>query len=662
MRLLWNAAACAAVFLSSAIFPALAVDVGAYIKKDRFNTIKISPTGEYYAATVPFEDKTALAILRRSDNKVLTTFRLGKNTHVADFWWVNPERVLISIEEKFGALDQPQPDGNLYAINADGRQPDILVGWKVNDAGLGTKIKPKKEELVSAFLIDDLPNDDRNVLVAIYPPSNEPYTRVDRMDVYSGRRQTVARAPIRNATFGTDNQGLVRFARGSNADNINRLYYREREGAEWKLINDEAASGHDEWPIGFAADDRTAYLEVEQASGPNAIVAMDIATGTRKEILRDDDTDPGRVIRSLAKGSVPVGVVYMDGKPRTAFFDMTSPEARLYRSLEAAFPGEAPFITSTTADGRLTLVQTSSDRNPGDFYVFDTVAKKADYMISRREWFDPAKMAEVRPIALAARDGLPLKGYLTLPNGSAGKNLPMVVLPHGGPFGISEAWGFDEESQMLAEAGYAVLQLDFRGSGNHGRAFQRAGQREWGGKMQDDLTDATRWAVQQGIADAGRICIYGASYGGYAALMGVAKEPSLYKCAVGYVGVYDLPTMQTHGDIQKRGSGETFLREWIGDKSALGAVSPNRIADRIKVPVFLAAGGEDERAPIEHSKMMETALRKAGVPVETLYFPTEGHGFYTEAHRQEYYTRLLAFLARNIGGATATAAVPASRK
>jgi dipeptidyl aminopeptidase/acylaminoacyl peptidase len=368
--------------------------------------------------------------------------------------------------------------------------------------------------------------------------------------------------------------------------------------------------------------------------------------------LRDDDSDPAGVIYRNGS-SMPVGVFFMDGKPRTAFFDNASPEARLYRSHEAAFGGDAVHITSQTTDGRLALVQVWSDRSPGDFFIFDTVAKKAEHLLSRREWLDPEQMGSMQPVKLTARDGLVLHGYLTKPKGAA-KNLPMVVFPHGGPYEVQDTWGFNDEAQLLANAGYAVLQINYRGSGGYGKAFTDAGAKQWGGAMQDDVTDATRWAIEQGIADPAKVCIYGSSYGAYAALMGVAKEPGLYRCAVGYVGVYDLPTMHAQGDIQQRGSGETYLREWIGEPAALGAVSPNRIADRIKVPVFLAAGGEDERAPIEHSKLMEKALRSAGVPVETLYYPTEGHGFYVEAHKREYYTRLLAFLSRYLGGAVAT--------
>lgn len=233
------------------------------------------------------------------------------------------------------------------------------------------------------------------------------------------------------------------------------------------------------------------------------------------------------------------------------------------------------------------------------------------------------------------------------------KHLPMVVMPHGGPFEIFDSWQFDDDAQLLAQAGYAVLQINFRGSGNYGRHFQHAGARQWGGTMQDDVTDATRWAIAQGYADARKICIVGASYGAYAALMGAAKESGLYACAAGYVGVYDLPMMFTSGDIQKRGSGENYLKQWLGDPATLAARSPVNLARQIKVPVFLAAGGEDERAPIQHSKRMEAALRQAGTPVETLYFDTEGHGFYTEPHRRAFYAQLLAFLSKSLGGAKA---------
>ncbi|MCD9087691.1 S9 family peptidase [Stenotrophomonas sp. SY1] len=630
-----------------------AVDLGQYIRKDDFNDIKISPSGKYYAATVPFEDKTVLTIFTREGNKPSGSFVPGRNGHVYDFEWANDERVVIGLAEKFGMLDEPQRTGELYAVNADGGKAELLVGFRMLGNGPGTRIQPKKVESVAAFLVDTLPADESNVVISVWPMgTEEPFTRAEKLDVNSGRRITVARAPVRWARFATDNSGEVRLAVGENVDNSSKLYYRDAAGTDWRLINDQVATGRIELPLGFSADNRLAYLLVRgEDKATDRIVAWDPVAGTRATVLHDEGADPFElIIRSGT--SMPIGAQVMDGRHRNLFFDESVPEARLHRSLEAAFPRQSVTVTSSTKDGRLLLVKVWSGENPGDFYLYEPAVKKVDHVVSRGSWIDPELAAKVEPFSFQARDGLTIHGYLTKPRGTNG-SLPMVVMPHGGPFGIFDQWQYDRVAQMLASAGYAVLQVNYRGSGNYGWAFERAGARQWGGTMQDDVTDATRWAMAQGHTAGGKICIYGASYGAYAALMGVAKEPTLYQCAAGYVGVYDLPMMQREDGRTRRSLGN-WSKDWVGeDQAALAAVSPNRLADKIKVPVFLAAGGEDERAPIEHSRMMEAALRKAGVPVESLYYSTEGHGFYTEPHQREYYTQLLAFLSRHLGGATA---------
>ncbi len=632
-----------------------AVELDRYLKRDDFADIKISPEGDFFAATVPMEDRTALAILRRSDNKVVGSFVPPTKNHAVDFNWVNRDRVLISLAEKWGALDEPRLTGELFAINADGGRGELLVGYRVESNGPGTRIQPKKVEDVAAFLIDELPQDDRNVLVSIRPFKADAFTRVDRLDVQSGRRQTVALSPVREADFVSDSAGQIRFAHGAGTDNVSKLYYRQGSGDTWKLVNDEAVTGRVELALGFSADGALAYLLSQQPQGPNAIVSWDPQSGKRTTVLRDPQVDPSRVI--VRPGTaIPVGALFLGDTPRTRFFDESSADARLYRSLEAAFGGDAVFITSSTRDGKQLMIQAWSGQNPGDFFIFNNDTKNADHVISRSSWVEPAKAAKVTPIALKARDGLDLHGFLTVPAGTSGTRLPLVVMPHGGPFGIFDTASYDSETQLLAAAGYAVLQVNFRGSGNYGRSFRQAGAGQWGRAMQDDVTDATRWAIEQGHADPSRICIYGASYGAYAALMGAAREAALYKCAAGYVGVYDLPMMFTRGDTQESKSGQTYLKDWLGDPQKLAAVSPVNLAAQIKVPVFLAAGGEDERAPILHSRRMEEALKKAGVPVETLYYSSEGHGFYTDPHRREYYTKLLAFLSRHIGGQAANAA------
>lgn len=629
-----------------------AVELDAYLRRESFTDIKISPGGEYYATTIPFEKSTAIAILRVEDGKVVGTFNPPEGDYASRFDWVNDKRVLVELAKKFGTLDQPRATGELYGLSAESRGGDLLVGYRVSGGHTGTHISGKKSELVAAFLTDDLPGDDKNVLVAVNGVGGEPYTRLERMDVNSGRRIQVTRSPVRRGTFTTDAQGQARFVHGAGTDNVNKLYYRDRKGEDWSLVNDEAVTGRIETAIGFSEDGSRAYLRVERRDGPDAIVSWNPQEEERKQVLSDPLVNPNRIIYRPGT-AIPVGALFLGDTPRTRFFDEASADARLYRSLESAFGGNAVYITSSTRDGNKVLVETFSSSNPGDFFVYDQKAKAAQHLISRSDWIDPEQAAPVRPITVKARDGLPLHGFLTTPRGSEGSGLPMVVLPHGGPFGVFDDGTYDRESQLLAAAGYAVLQLNFRGSGNYGRAYEQAGARQWGGTMQDDLTDATRWAIDQGIADRSKICIYGASYGGYAALMGVARESALYQCAAGYVGVYDLPMMHARGDIQEQRSGVTYLREWLGTPEKLREVSPVNLAASIKVPVFLAAGGEDERAPIQHTQRMEAALKKAGVPVESLYYPREGHGFYVDANRREYYTRLLAFLSRHLGGETA---------
>jgi dipeptidyl aminopeptidase/acylaminoacyl peptidase len=622
-------------------------DVEDFIRKPKFNDIKISPTGEYYAATVPVGRKTGLIIVRRSDSKVTATMGVpGDQTHVADFEWVSNDRVIMSSALKMGALEAPQRTGELFGVNADGSKADMLIGFRRQGSSLGSAIGDSKTQAVFAEVIDDLPGDDKNVIVAITPFTRDPYTRVEKMDVFTGRRVQIAQVPVRNAQFLTDNAGQVRFALAMEVDHTYKLFYRAGDKAEWKLMSSSFKSGLKETPLGFSPDDGTAYLRVQHEQGPDSIVAWNIAEDKRTEILRDDNTSPSPL---YAHGQLE-GFHLMDGLPRRAFIDEQSKIAKLYRKLEKAFNGQSVAVTSMTDDGKLALVAVWSDRNPGDFYVFDTTTNKADYLLSASDWIDPAALASVKPVAFKARDGLDIHGYLTSPVGAEAKNAPLVILIHGGPFGVYDAWRFDPEAQMLAAHGYAVLQVNFRGSGNHGVGFERAGKRQWGGKMQDDITDATKWAIAQGIADASKICLYGASYGGYASLMGVAKEPDLYRCAAGYVGAYDLPTMHTAGDIQDRKSGENFVFEWIGPKEDLAAVSPNRMASRIKVPVFLAAGGQDQRTPMKHTEMMEKALRAANVPVEAIYYPTEGHGFYKTENEREYYGKLLTFFQRHLGG------------
>ncbi|WP_334130756.1 S9 family peptidase [Silanimonas lenta] len=637
---LWLGAAVAAP-------PVAAPSVEDFLRRDSFGLLRLSPDGEHIAATVPLEDRTSLVIFRRSDMSRTGHVTLPAKSHVIDFYWVNPERILFTIGQSDGGLEAPRPTGEIYGVNVDGSgQGAPLIGFRSRQRG-GVDSGSTAGRVLFASIIDTLPGDENRVLIATAAPGS-PYTDVMRMDARTGRTSKVASAPVRRASFDTDTRGQVRFAAGSGSDNRVQTYYRDGDGSPWVLINDEAETQRIITPLGFSADGKTAYLQVEEENGPDAIYAFDTATRGMRKLLADDDVNPYSSFASPTDRSL-YAVMFMDGKPRFEYLDPESPFAQAHRAIQAALPEQVVYPTSWTQDGRYGLFVGFSDRVPGDFYLFDREAGKLQYMVSRASWLKPEQLAETRPVRFTARDGLEIHGYLTLPPGTDGRNLPLVINPHGGPFGPFDTWGYEPERQLLASRGYAVFQVNFRGSGNYGRAFLRKGFRQWGGTMQDDLTDATQWAIAQGIADPRRICIYGASYGGYAALMGVVKEPTLYQCAIGNVGVYDMPLMFNAGDVPESRAGENYLREALGTTD-LESVSPTRQAARIQVPVYLMAGREDMRAPPKHTELMYEALKALGKPVEMKIYAGEGHGNYLQANRIDFANRVLGFLAEHIGG------------
>lgn len=637
------------------------VDLAPFVRKDTFETIVLSPTGEYLAATVPLEDRTGLVVMRRADKQVTARLTLGRDTHLQNLVWVNDRRVLASVAEAFGTRDTPVATGELFGVDADGKNQQILIGYRAESSRQASRLQGANNDAVHAELVDELPDEENYVLVAVTPFVVDPHTRLERMDVRSGKRTPVTRVAGKYATFVTDHARRVRVAAGRGKRNESLLFYRADDDAEWTIVNDELETGFVEWPIGFSADDRTVYLQSERAGGPDAIVAWDTVGGGRREVARHASHDPYGVMYALGDSVEPVGVRFDTGPVgESVYFGDAAGDARIHRMLDKAFSGLEATVTSTTRDGKLALVLVEHATSPGDFFLFDVANKKAELLLSAASWLDPATMGEVRAVSMAARDGRVLHGVLTLPPGSTGKGLPMVVNPHGGPFGIRDDFEFDSESQLLAHAGYAVLQVNFRGSGGYGRDFHEEGAKQWGKLIQDDIADATKWAIAQGIADARRVCIYGGSHGGYASVVALAREPELYRCGVGYVGVYDLDRMIAEDSADSASSAE-FHRQWTGAKGSMAAVSPTRFADRIKAPVFLAAGGEDRVAPVEHTRAMESALRKAGVPVETLYYKNEGHGFYTEEHRRGFYAQLLDFLSRHIGGAKAAGGMVAAK-
>lgn len=634
------------------------VPLDPFVQHDPVTDVALSPTGEYLAFTRRSKDKVGLMIVRLSDGTQAGGIHHGKDTMITSLMWANDERITYSVATQEGALSQPRGRGEIYAINADGSHTEVLVSQLGAQA---TRAGKRQAGLVYAEVVDRFEQSPKEVLIQTSPyrysdaggRSSVPESKLERLNVMDGHRRVVATAPVGQADFYMDSRDEVRFADGSDVNNRTRLYHRVDADSEWQLVNDQTQTSVSVTPIGFAPGDKIAYLLSERAGKPDGIYSYDTSNGKRELVAEDDNSDPWRILYSPFDDS-PFGVVYMDGLPRVQYFDDANPAVKLHRSLQASFPGTIVSLGRATDDGGKGLIFVESDRNPGDTYLFDYKAKRAAFLMASNEGIDPELMAARKPVSLKARDGTPLHGYLTLPNGSDGKNLPLVINPHGGPMGIADSWLFDSDAQLLANRGYAVLQVNFRGSANHGRDFIAAGYHQWGRAMQDDLTDATRWAIDQGIADPGRICIYGSSYGAYAALMGAVREPALYRCAAGNVGVYDLDMMYKE-DARSHDSYREYMDRTLG-RDNLAAISPNLLADRITIPVLLTAGDSDLTAPPGHTRKMRAALEALDKPVETKIYFGEGHGFYEPENRTDFYTRLLAFLDRNIGAKAAPAA------
>jgi dipeptidyl aminopeptidase/acylaminoacyl peptidase len=274
----------------------------------------------------------------------------------------------------------------------------------------------------------------------------------------------------------------------------------------------------------------------------------------------------------------------------------------------------------------------------------------AEPIISARPWIHPDQMASVASVLFTASDGMKIHGYLTLPKPDASKKPPpLVVVVHGGPHGPRDHWGFDAETQLFASQGFAVLRVNYRGSGGYGRKYQEAGYRHWGDRIMDDILDATRLVIKKGMVDSNRVCIYGGSFGGYAAMQSSIRAPELFKCAVGYDGVYDLTLMGNSGDMRLSGLARGYVRRVLGaDEKALKAASPAYNADKLRARVFLIHGKDDERAPIKHAERLRDALTKLGRPPEWLVESREAHGFVNEANRERMYARMLSFINRSL--------------
>jgi dipeptidyl aminopeptidase/acylaminoacyl peptidase len=640
------------------------IPIDHFIRQPDFSNVTISPDGNYFAALVPLQDNpygNMIGIIDVKTGKIVHVLRSGTDTLVADYFWVSDKRIVASVAVQQGGLDTPQLTGELFAANVDGSQQVDLFGYRAGGMQTGTHIQTTEKRYARAEPISPYPVADNKILIAVndFTHSREgSFTDAEVLDVRTGRTISKGASPVANATLIADHAGEVRVAYADNDFKGDTVWLRKSSSEAWSVLNDPTKSGIEFIPIGFNRDNSKLYVRVPHGDRPDAIELMDLANHTFTSVYQGQFADPGELLPT-ADGQDYYAIITQDGEQKLFYLDENSQEARLTKALSVNFPGQLAYFSSFTRDGKHAIVHVISDRNPGDYYLFDLNTNNARYVFSAMPGIDARKMRPMQPIELTTRDKLLLHGFLTLPAGN--KPFPLIVLPHGGPHWIFDKWQFDPEAQLLANRGYAVLQVNYRGSGGYGTNFVSRGFRQWGLSMQDDLTDATKWAIHEGYADAQRICIYGASYGGYAAIEGTVREPDLYKCAIGYAGVYDLRVQLSKSDTEQTNKGDVYLKLALGyDQDDLLRRSPLAGVDKIKADILLIHGGEDQRVPFKNFKELSKALDQSGKHYETLVEPNEGHGFFLPQHRLEAYQKMLDFLDKNIDATSATSDVTPS--
>lgn len=622
--------------------------VSSFTDFPRYANLKISPGGNHLAFTQETADFESIAVIGLRDLKPMAHTSFGSLIGIQTFAWANDSRLLISPTRRFpGFTAAKVPTGEILGIDANGKQAELLFGPLAGDNTV-SRLKRRESVFSWAEILETNPGEPGRVLIQTMGYGIEgQYNTVQSMDIKSGLLRKVATSPVRNGQFMTDADHRVTLVSGANATGNVQVHYRAADDRDWELKFDARMDQGNAWPVARAATAGSFYLLDDRDAETSGVFLWTPATGEHRLLFRHPASDA-----SLA-GVDPAGRAwafrYVDHFPEYWYPDPEHALARLHQWLRQKFPGHDVAITSQTDDLKLAVARVSGPRTPGVFFVVDVDAQKILQMLESRPGLKYGDLAAVEPIEIVARDGLKVRGYLTMPNGTDGKKLPMIVLVHGGPHGPYDEYGFDYEAQLFASRGYVVLQVNYRGSGGRGRAFQSAGYGKWGREMQDDVTDAVRWAIQDGVADPKRICIYGGSYGAYSALTGVFREPDLYRCAVGMAGVYDLPLMFERGDIQTIERGIRYMRMAIGtDVEELKRRSPVYNADRIRVPVLLLHGKEDERAPYEHAKRLREALTRAGNPPEWSSKWGEFHGYFDETNRREAYQLILDFFARHL--------------
>jgi len=619
------------------------IPVKDFFKNPEYTGLQLSPNGKYLAVLSPVNDRRNIVVMDVDGLKNVRALTGLSKQNIAGFFWANNDQLVFTMDS----------DGNeafsLYVVNREGKAKiKELVGSSIGSSGIRT-----------ASVVHQLPEDPEHILVQfngrqvkapdLYKlPLNSQW---DKRKKRNRRMKIIAKNPGDVGSWLVDNDGDVRGAVSLNGLK-GKFHYKSKGEKDFRILKE--FNVHDEGmsPLGFDFDNKTLYVASNVGRDRNAIYTYNPETDKMGEMVYGHDVvDMGGPIFSRKQKKL-IGVTYFDDYPHTVYFDEKI-KAQL-KSLSDAFPGKRVNITSQSNDEMLQVLLVNDDQDPGNYYLFDKHTNKIRYLLTVMQAINPDDMSPMEPIKFTSRDGLTIRGYLTVPKDAKSTKVPLIVNPHGGPFGVRDRWGYNAEHQFFASRGYATVQVNFRGSGGYGRSFEQAGYGgKWGAEMQNDLTDAVNYLVKEGIVDPDRVCIYGASYGGYATMAGLTFTPDLYKCGINYVGVTDIgllfTSMPKHWEPAKE-----LLKVQIGDpedKELMNRMSPLAHVDKIKAPLMIVQGARDPRVVKQHATDLRDALEDRGIELsddEWIMKKDEGHGFRKEENRIELYQKMEKFLAKHL--------------
>ena len=586
---------------------------------------QLSPDARHISYLAPWHDRLNLFV-RPIDRPDAEAVRLTAETErsLAGYMWADNERLIFS---KDTAGDE---NYQLYGVRPVGSDLRAYTAF----------------EGVRSGIIDDLEEQPDFILICMNrrnPEVFDPY----RLNLATGELTLLAENPGNYQGWMTDHDGKLRAAVAI-VDGVNtQLLYRDTEEEPFRPVlttNFKDVVSFME----FTPDNREVYAATNLGRDKTVLVRMNPATCEELEVLYEDDRYDVESI-SYSRKRKKLLSVYCTGhkEPVRHYFD--EEERQLRKRIGEHFPGRRFGMADSDKAEEHYLVYVGGDRTRGAYWLYDATTDQATHMADLAPWLDEAEMNEMLPVDYTTRDGLHIEAYLTLPDGlnlDKARNLPVVVNPHGGPW-ARDTWGFSSEVQFLANRGYAVFQMNYRGSTGYGRRFLEASYKQWGLRMQDDITDGVKWLIGQGIADPARIAIYGGSYGGYATLAGLCFTPELYACGIDYVGVSNLFTFMQTIPPYWRPMLE-MMYEQVGnpetDREQLAATSPALHAENIRVPLLIAQGANDPRVNKAESDQMVEALRQRGITVEYMVKDNEGHGFHNQENRFDFYRAVEKFL------------------